>query len=72
MKKLIISFLFVSAIAQASSFNSSFELVYIYGTFIGVILLIVGIDRAIKYIYKKLKERNEVFNEPSEFNHFDE
>lgn len=72
MKKLTVIFLLFSIITKASSFNSSYELIYIYGTFIAIVLLIVGIDKLVKYIHKKIKERNEIFNEQSELNHFDE
>ncbi len=72
MKKLLIIFLLFSTAVKASSFGSSFELVYIYGTFIGFVLLIVGVDRGVKFIRKKLKEREEIFNEQTELNHFEE
>ncbi|MEI6508826.1 MAG: hypothetical protein WCO54_10100 [Bacteroidota bacterium] len=59
MKKLFVIFLLLSSVAEASSLNSSLELVYVYGIFITVVLLIVGIDKGVKYIYQRLKERSE-------------
>ncbi len=72
MKKLLFIFLLFTGIVKASGLTSSFELIYIYGTFIGIVLLIVGIDKGVRYIYKKLKERDEIFDEHSELNRFDE
>ena len=72
MKKLLILFLLFSTLSKASSFGSSFELVYIYGTFITLVLLIVGIDRLVKYIHKKIKERNEIFDKQQTANSFEE
>jgi hypothetical protein len=72
MKKLFVIFLLFSGIVKASGLTSSYELVYIYGTFIFVVLFIVGIDKGVKYIYKKLKERNEILNEQSSINNFEE
>ena len=39
------------------------ELSYLYVTFIAVVLLIIGIDKGIKLVRKKLKEKEEIFNE---------
>ena len=63
MKKLLLIFLLIAWNVKASGLNSSYELVYIYGTFIAVVLLIVGIDFLVKLIYKKLKERRNLFEE---------
>ena len=72
MKKLLILFLLFSTLAKASNFGSSFELIYIYGTFITLVLLIIGIDRLVKYIHKKIKERNEIFDENQPANSFED
>ncbi len=69
MKKLFVIFLLLSSVAEASSLNSSLELVYVYGIFITVVLLIVGIDKGVKYIYQRLKERRE--NLENSLNTFD-
>ena len=62
MKRLVVLFLLFSGIEKASAFNSglNIELVYIYGVFIAVVLLIVGMDQMIKYVSKKLKERQKL------------
>ena len=73
MKKLLLIFLLIAWNVKASGLNSSYELVYIYGTFIAIVLIIVGIDFIVKLIYKKLKERKELFNNSSiELNHTEE
>ncbi len=60
MRTLTFIFLLFSEVLMANSLNSSYELIYIYGSFIIVVLLIVGIDKSIKFIYKKFKERSRI------------
>jgi len=72
MKKLLIFFLLFSAIVKASSFGSSFELIYIYSTFIALVLLIVGIEKLIKYIHKRITMRDKIFDEHLPANNFEE
>ena len=72
MKKLTLLFLLFSGIVKASNFNSSFELAYIYVTFIVVVLIIVSTDQVLKYVFKKLKEREEKLHEQTTLDHFEE
>ena len=59
MKKLLLLVLPFSGIEKANAFNSglNIELVYIYGLFILGVLFLVGIDKLIQYVWRKLKER---------------
>jgi len=72
MKTLTFIFLLISEVLMANSLNSSYELIYIYGTFICIVLLIIGIDRVIKYVRKKLKKGAEIFDEHSSSNQLEE
>jgi len=70
MKTLTFIFLLISEVLMANSLNSSYELIYIYGTFICIVLLIIGIDRVIKYVRKKLKKSAEIFTDHEPSNSF--
>jgi predicted RND superfamily exporter protein len=67
MKKLLIIFLLFANISYAFNSGLNVELSYIYFTFIVVVILIIGIDKGIKFVHKKQIERDEIFNEQSHF-----
>jgi hypothetical protein len=72
MKKLILSFLLLATMAKASNLNNSGELIYIYATFVVLVLVIVGTDQFLKYIFKKLKERQQNWDDHSAVEHSQE
>lgn len=71
MKKLLIIFLLIANVSFAFNSGLNVELSYLYITFIIIVLLIVGIDKAVKYVRKKTKERDEIFDERSYSEHIE-
>ncbi|MEI6596346.1 MAG: hypothetical protein WCO28_12345 [Bacteroidota bacterium] len=63
MKKLLMMFLLLANIANAFNSGLNTELSYLYISFIAIVLLVIGIDKGIKIIRKKAKEKDEIFNE---------
>jgi predicted RND superfamily exporter protein len=63
MKKILVVFLLSAKFVNAFNSGLNTELSYLYVTFIAVVLLIIGIDKGIKLVRKKLKEKEEIFNE---------
>ncbi len=56
MKKLLIIFILFSNVANAFNSGLNVELSYLYLFVIGIILLIIGIDKGVKYIRKKKQQ----------------
>ena len=63
MKKILVVFLLSAKFVNAFNSGLNTELSYLYVTFIAVVLLIIGIDKGIKLVRKKLKEKEDIFNE---------
>ena len=56
MKKLLFIFILFSNVANAFNSGLNVELSYLYLFVIGIILLIIGIDKGVKYIRKKKQQ----------------
>ena len=74
MKKWMTIGLLFSGIEKACCFNSGLnnELSYIYGVFIMLVIVIVGTDQFLKYVFKKTKEHQEKIDEQSSLEHHPE
>jgi hypothetical protein len=74
MKTLFILFTLLASIANAGGLGVGLnhELVYIYATFVMLVLVIVGTDQFLKYVFKKMKQHHEKIDEQSSLEHHPE